>query len=84
MKYTAFINIMTRPEILDPQGKATLHGLHQLGFQSVSQVRIGKRISLNLEAASEGEARKQVEKACEVLLANVIMEGYEIDITPVG
>ena len=76
MKYIAEINIMTRSEILDPQGKAVKLGLHNLQMDSIDNVRIGKHIRLNVEAESEGQARETVDSACRQLLANLIMEEY--------
>lgn len=81
MKYVAEINVMPREELLDPQGKATILGLKNLGFENVDNLRIGKRIHLELEAGSESEAREQVTKACEKLLANLIMERYEFELS---
>lgn len=79
MKFTATIHIMPRPEILDPQGKATLHGLHNLGFSQMEQVRIGKRIELGLEADDEQAARAAIEEACRKLLANPIVEQFRYE-----
>ena len=82
MKYTADINIMPHAELLDPQGKTVLKNLPNVDIHGVEDVRIGKRITLTLEAASEEEAREKVEKACKKLLANVIMETYTFEIHP--
>lgn len=76
MKFVAHIDVMPQKEILDPQGKAVQLGLHNLGVQAISDVRIGKHITVALEAASESEANAQVEEACRKLLANLIMEDY--------
>ncbi|HVD97524.1 MAG TPA: phosphoribosylformylglycinamidine synthase subunit PurS [Cytophagaceae bacterium] len=76
MKFKAEINVMPLKEILDPQGKAVKLGLNNLGITDVSDVRIGKHITLELEAANQAEAEKNVETACKKLLANLIMEGY--------
>ena len=76
MTYTAHINVMPQKEILDPQGKAVKLGLHNLGIDNISDVRIGKHITLQLEASTEAEARQQVETACSKLLANLIMENF--------
>jgi len=76
MKFTAEIDIMPRPELLDPQGKAVMLGLEHLGLEQVGNVRIGKHIRLELEAESEQVAQEQVEQACKKLLANLIMESY--------
>jgi len=76
VKYTATIHIMPRPEILDPQGKATRLGLHNLGFKQVEEVRVGKMIELSFSAANEGEANEIVEQACKKLLTNTVIESY--------
>jgi phosphoribosylformylglycinamidine synthase subunit PurS len=81
MKFTAEINVMPRPELLDPQGKAVLLGLEHLGLDQVDDVRIGKHITLQLEAENEEIAREKVEKACSKLLANLIMESYTYELT---
>ena len=76
MKFTAAITIMTRAEILDPQGKAVQLGLHNLNLDTIHDVRIGKHITLSVEATDETAAREQVDAACRQLLANLIMEDY--------
>jgi len=76
MKFTAEIDIMPRPELLDPQGKAVMLGLEHLGLDRVGNVRIGKHIRLELEAENEQVAQEKVEQACKKLLANLIMESY--------
>ena len=73
MKYIAEINIMPLKALLDPQGKAVTN----LGFNEVSNVRIGKHITLEIEADSEAAAGKWVEDACEKILTNPIIEGYD-------
>ncbi|AUD03572.1 phosphoribosylformylglycinamidine synthase subunit PurS [Spirosoma pollinicola] len=80
MTYIAEINIMTRSEILDPQGKAVKLGLHNLQMDSIDKVRIGKHISLEVDAATEEEARATVDAACRQLLANLIMEEYSFEL----
>lgn len=67
---------MPLPEILDPQGKAVGLGLQNLGLRAIQDTRIGKHITLQLEANNAGEAEVIVRKACESLLANLIMETY--------
>lgn len=84
MKFVAEINVMPLKEILDPQGKAVKLGLGNLGLKDISDVRIGKHITLELEAHSKEEAEKSVELACKKLLANLIMEGYSFKINPVN
>ncbi|HTJ13557.1 MAG TPA: phosphoribosylformylglycinamidine synthase subunit PurS [Dinghuibacter sp.] len=78
MIYNIQIKVMPLKELLDPQGKAVLGGLQNLGLSQVLDVRIGKHITLQLDAASEKEARDQAEQACKKLLANPVMEFYEI------
>lgn len=80
MLYTAEINILPLKELLDPQGKAVEQGLHKLNFQ-MSNVRIGKHITLKIEANTKDEASKQVEEACKKLLHNPVMEYYEFTIS---
>ena len=82
MKYIAEIKIMTRPEILDPQGKAVKLGLHNLKMDTIDNVRIGKHIRLNVDADSEANARETVDAACRQLLANLIMEEYSFELQP--
>ena len=76
MKFIAEIDVMPLKEILDPQGKAVKIGLGNLGINNVSDVRIGKHITMELEASSKEEAEKEVDMACKKLLANLIMENY--------
>ena len=71
---------MPLKELLDPQGKAVMGGLQNLGIRSVSDVRIGKSISLQIEAASADEARRIAEEASRKLLANPVMEYFETTI----
>lgn len=84
MKFVAEINVMPLKEILDPQGKAVKLGLGNLGLKDISDVRIGKHITLELEAQSKEEAEKNVDLACKKLLANLIMEGYSFKINQVN
>jgi phosphoribosylformylglycinamidine synthase len=71
---------MPLKELLDPQGKAVMGGLQNLGIRSVSDVRIGKSIVLQIEAASAGEAKKIAEEASRQLLANPVMEYFETEV----
>lgn len=81
MKYTAHINIMPLKELLDPQGKAVNNSLHNLGLGQVQDVRIGKHITLSLEAASKEDAARLAEDACRKLLANQVMESFEVTVS---
>jgi len=78
--FKANITITLRPSILDPQGKAMQHALHDLGHESVAQVRAGKHIEMLIEAASVSEAELVAAKACEQLLANAVMEDFTIKV----
>jgi phosphoribosylformylglycinamidine synthase subunit PurS len=80
MKYTAQVKVMPLKELLDPQGKAVLGGLGNLGMKGIEDVRIGKNITLQIEAASKEEAQQVAEQASKKLLANPVMEYFEIAI----
>lgn len=75
-----FVNIKLKEGVLDPQGKAINHALYTLGFDSVKDVRVGKRIELEIDSNSEEDVKKLVESMCERLLANTVIEDYEIEI----
>ena len=75
----ATVLIRPKPGILDPQGEAVGSALGHLGFE-VSETRVGKVIDLELEAADATVAKAQVEKMCERLLANPLIESYEVEI----
>lgn len=81
MKYIAHINVMPLKELLDPQGKAVNNSLHNLGLTGVQDVRIGKHITLNIEAGSKQEAEALAQDACKKLLANQVMEAFDFTIT---
>jgi len=83
MKFVAEIDIMPLKELLDPQGKAVKLGLQNLSLSSVSDVRVGKHITLDLEADTEEQATAQVEVACKKLLANLVMESYSYELKQV-
>lgn len=78
MAYVANVNVMLKEGIADPQGQTIERALPALGFSSVGEVRVGKRIRLRIDAGSEEEARQQVEQMCERLLANPVIESYEV------
>lgn len=80
MKFTAEIDVMPKKELLDPQGKAVMLGLEHLGLSNMQDVRVGKHITVQLEAADEAEAKTKIEDACKKLLANLIMESYKFEI----
>jgi phosphoribosylformylglycinamidine synthase PurS subunit len=74
--FQAEIDVMPKKEILDPQGKAVTGSMKNLGLPEIQNVRIGKHISLQIEAETEEAANLKVEQACKNLLANLIMESY--------
>jgi phosphoribosylformylglycinamidine synthase len=80
MTFIAHINIMPLKELLDPQGKAVEASLHALSLQSIHNVRIGKHITLEIEASNEDEAKTIATQACDKMLCNAVMEKYEITI----
>ncbi len=77
MKYKAEVNVMPLKALLDPQGKAVEARLHDMGVKAAGAVRVGKHITLEVEASDEKQAAMTVEKACKELLHNPIMESYE-------
>lgn len=81
MKFKAEIDIMPHDALLDPQGKAVLMGLNNLGLNAVHQVRVGKHITLMVEAGSKADAEKMVDEACQKLLVNKIMESYKFELS---
>lgn len=81
MIYTVQIKVMPLKELLDPQGKAVLGGLSNLGLNSVTDVRVGKNVTLQVEANSPDEAKVIAEDASKKLLANPVMEYFEVAIS---
>ena len=71
---------MPLKDLLDPQGKAVIKGLGNLGFKNVEDVRVGKNISLQIDASTEEEAKRIAEEASKKLLANPVMEYFEISV----
>jgi phosphoribosylformylglycinamidine synthase subunit PurS len=80
MTYTVQVKVMPLKELLDPQGKAVMSGLKNLGLPAVTDVRVGKNIQLQVEADSEEKAKKLAEEASKKLLANEVMEYFEVEI----
>ena len=76
----AIVNVYLKEGVLDPQGKAVHHALDALGFKNILDVRVGKQIVLDIQSSSVKEAKKEVEKMCETLLANTVIEDYNIEI----
>lgn len=81
MKFIAEINVMPLKALLDPQGKAVTAGMKNLGLPEIGNVRIGKHISLEVEAGSKEEASQKVDTACKKLLVNQIMESYDFTLS---
>ena len=80
MNFSVQVKVMPLRELLDPQGKAVMGGLQNLGIKSVQDVRIGKSIQLQVDAENPDEAKKIAEDASRKLLANPVMEYFEISI----
>ncbi len=76
MKFKVEIDIMPLEALLDPQGKAVTSSMKNIGLPEVNNIRIGKHISLEVNAINKSEAEKKVNTACEKLLVNKIMENY--------
>ena len=77
----ARVHVTLKHGVLDPQGKAIGHALGTLGFQGVGDVRQGKVIELELAETDEAKARVEVERMCQKLLANTVIENYAIELT---
>ena len=76
----AIVNISLKAGVLDSQGKAVHHALDSLHFDTVNDVRVGKQIVLQLDENDEAKAKADVTRMCEDLLANTVIEDYEIEI----
>jgi phosphoribosylformylglycinamidine synthase subunit PurS len=76
----ARIHVMLKTGVLDPQGKAIAHALGSLGFKGVNEVRQGKVIDLDLAESDPARARQEVEQMCRQLLANTVIESYQIEL----
>jgi phosphoribosylformylglycinamidine synthase len=81
--FQAEIDVMPKKEILDPQGKAVTGSMKNLGLSEIHNIRIGKHITLQIEADNAETAHEKVELACKNLLANLIMESYSFTIEQV-
>lgn len=80
MTYIVHIKVMPLKELLDPQGKAVMGGLKNLGLTGVEDVRVGKNITLQLDASSPEQAKQLAEEASKKLLANPVMEYFEVSV----
>ena len=77
----ARVYVMLKTGVLDPQGEAVRHELGALGFDGVQGVRQGKVIELDLAATDKAAAEAEVEEMCEKLLANTVIESYQIELS---
>ncbi|MGB5972296.1 MAG: phosphoribosylformylglycinamidine synthase subunit PurS [Nodosilinea sp.] len=78
--YSARIYVTLRPSVLDPAGTAVQSGLAHMGYSNVGPVRIGKYIELTLEADDEAAAGQQLDRMCDQLLANPVIENYRFEL----
>jgi phosphoribosylformylglycinamidine synthase len=83
MKFRAEIDVMPLKSLLDPQGKAVSASMGNVGLAEIENVRIGKHITLEIEATNKEVASKKVEQACKKMLCNQIMESFEFTLTEV-
>lgn len=81
MKFKAEIDVMPLEALLDPQGKAVSNSMGNLGLSEIGNVRIGKHITLEVDASDKADAEAKVDKACKELLCNQIMESYNFSIS---
>lgn len=79
-QYQAQIYVTLRPSVLDPAGVAVQSGLKHMGYDNVDSVRIGKYVELNLSADTEADAKAQLDRVCDELLANPVIENYRFDL----
>lgn len=83
-QYQANIYVTLRPSVLDPAGTAVQSGLKHMGYENVEQLRIGKYIELMLSSTDETAAQQQLERMCNELLANPVIENYRFDLVEVA
>ncbi len=81
MRFTAEVKVMLKEGISDPQGQTIERALPALGYEGVGEVRVGKRIELKLDAGDIDEARAKVEDMCNRLLANTVIESFEVELS---
>ena len=82
-QFNAKVEVKLKSVVLDPQGKAVLSALHNLGFDDITDTRVGKLIELKMNEKSREEAQRKVEDVCKKLLANPVIEDYNIVIDEV-
>ena len=76
----AKVHVTLKKGVLDPQGEAVRHALGALGFDDVGEVRVGKVIELDLSDEDRGTAEARVSEMCEILLANTVIENYQVEL----
>ena len=76
----ARIKIMLKNGVLDPQGEAIKHALNNIGFESVTGVRQGKVIELDIDGSDKSQVRSKIENMCNKMLANTVIENFEIEL----
>lgn len=81
MQFSAEVDVMLKHGIADPQGTTIEQALPALGYEGVEEVRVGKHIELKVEAQDVSEARQRVREMCDRLLANPVIESYEVSVT---
>ena len=81
--YKARVYVTLKKDVLDPQGKAVKNSLNSLGYDEVSDLRVGKYIEVMLNTTDKEEAIERVEEMCENLLANTVIEDYQFEIDEV-
>ena len=81
MKFIAEINIMPLKTLLDPQGKAVSASMKNIGLSEIQNIRIGKHITLQIDAENKERATAKVDEACKKMLCNQIMESYTFTLT---
>lgn len=83
MKFKAEVDIMPHEALLDPQGKAVSNGLKNIGLNTVENVRVGKHITLTIDANDQASAEAIADEACKKLLANQVMESYSFKVSAI-
>jgi phosphoribosylformylglycinamidine synthase len=82
-KYLAKIFVTLRPSVLDPAGVAVQSGLQQMGYDNVENVRIGKYIELSITTSDQSKARQDLDRICDEMLSNPVIENYRYDLIEV-
>lgn len=82
-KFNAKVEVKLKPVVLDPQGKAVLSALHSLGFSEITETRVGKLIELSINEENRQKALARIEEMCASLLANPVIEDFNIELTEV-